>query len=119
VLVVEDEPIVRRLLAEMLSGAGCEVRTAATPKEALEQAATCEIDVLVTDVVMPEMNGRELAQAIVAQCPHVLVLYMSGYSADAVLHRGVIESEDPFLQKPFTAEQLQHALRQLIAGRSA
>jgi PAS domain S-box-containing protein len=118
VLVVEDEPIVRSLVEEMLSSAGYRVVAAATPGEALAIAASdLPIDVVVTDVVMPEMNGHQLAQRIHALRPGLPVLYTSGYPGDIIEARGLVETGDAFVRKPFSATTLVGTLRKLLDAR--
>jgi PAS domain S-box-containing protein len=116
-LLVEDNDAVRRLAYEVLELSGYEVRQAASPREALELCASDdqEIDLLVTDVVMPELNGRELADRLRAERPGLRVLYTSGYTDDAMISRGVLAPGMAFLQKPFSVEQLQRKLREVLA----
>ena len=115
ILLVEDNDAVRGPVTEVLSQLGYEVVAAASPAEALE----CEldgIDLLVTDVVMPGMNGRELAETLLARHPETKVLYMSGYTDDAVVSRGAIGPGTAFLQKPFGADRLAQRIRGLLDG---
>jgi PAS domain S-box-containing protein len=113
VLLVEDEEIVRRLLAEILRRQGYDVAEAAEPVEALQHWRAGRSDVLVTDVVMPEMSGPELAERLLAECPDLRVVYMSGYTsgslADSVLTPGVV-----FLQKPFRLDELALKVREVL-----
>jgi CheY-like chemotaxis protein len=103
VLVVEDEAIVRTLLERMVTRLGYDVRVAATGPEALGLFTDGErFDLLLTDVVMPGMSGRDLAERVVEVAPETKVLFMSGYSADDV--------GDDFLAKPFDADQLAREL---------
>ena len=116
VLVAEDDPAVRKLVAKILLEAGYRVLVAALPSEAISLAnREPSIDVLVTDVVMPEMNGHELAQGLIAQRPDLRVLYISGYTPDVVRGKGVLTHQESFLQKPFTAAALTQAVRELAA----
>jgi two-component system cell cycle sensor histidine kinase/response regulator CckA len=116
VLLVEDNDAVRGLVREMLEDRGYEVVAAAGPREALQAAAELEsIDLLVTDVVMPELNGRQLAERLVADRPGLRVLFISGYTDDAMIARGVLESDVLFLQKPFSVEELAVKVRQALA----
>ena len=100
VLVVDDQDVVRDVIKLSLESAGYRVLEAATPSEALAlaRAAGAEVDLLVTDVVMPEMDAFELANRITFELPAVRVLYTSGYTNAA--------AEGPFIQKPFTPAQL-------------
>ena len=116
ILVVEDDQAVRKLVAKILLEAGYRVLIAALPSEAISLAARePSIDVLVTDVVMPEMNGHELAQGLLAERPDLRVLYISGYTPDIVRGKGVLTQQESFLQKPFTAAALTQAVRELTA----
>jgi CheY-like chemotaxis protein len=104
VLVVEDEAVVRQLVCAVLSDVGYNVVCAASPLEALTlvKGHPAPIDLLVTDVVMPEMHGPALAREIVALRPTVRVLYISGYSENDISDQGVIDPGLDVLQKPFT-----------------
>jgi len=116
-LVVEDDASILILAERMLLRLGYRVVTANTPGEALKLAKihSGEIALLITDVVMPEMNGRELAERIKAHCPHLKSLYMSGYTANVIAHRGVLDKGYLFIQKPFSlktlADKVKTALR--------
>ena len=117
ILVVEDDAAVRKLVAKILLEAGYRVLVAALPSEAISRANwEPSIDVLVTDVVMPEMNGHELAQRLLALRPDLRILYLSGYTPDVVRAKGVLTHQESFLQKPFTAAVLTQAVRDLAAG---
>lgn len=107
VLVVEDNEMVREMAVELLAATGFRVLVAATPAEACElvQARRPVIDLLVTDVVMPEMNGHELYDRLAAEQPGLPVLFISGYTNEVVVHNGTLEEGVNFLQKPFTREQ--------------
>jgi signal transduction histidine kinase len=104
VLVVEDEISILTLIEEMLSDFGYKVLTASSPSEALYIASAHqgEIHLLVTDVVMPEMNGRVLAGRLQLKHPQLKCLYMSGYTADVIAHHGVLDKDIHFIQKPFS-----------------
>ncbi|WP_165703668.1 protein kinase domain-containing protein [Enhygromyxa salina] len=111
ILVVEDEATVRSLTARMLRGLGYEVMVASNGDEAEVVAAQADaIDLLLVDVVMPGANGRELADRIVNQWPNMKVLYMSGYTDDAIVRHGVLDGTRAFLQKPFSRQSLAHAI---------
>jgi PAS domain S-box-containing protein len=116
VLLVEDEGVVRALVAEMLGAAGYRVLDApdGAAALALAQGFTGEIDVVVTDVVMPGMSGQELAARLVEARPNVRVLFTSGYTEDAVAGHGVLRPGTAFLEKPFTSSQLATKLRALL-----
>jgi len=108
VLVVEDESELRELTTEVLGIAGYSVLSAGSPSEALEIARRHPgpIHLLLTDVVMPEMSGRDLADRLVPARPGMKVLYMSGYTDDAIVHHGVLDPGTVLLQKPFTPDGL-------------
>jgi len=116
VLVVEDEESVRRLARRALEASGYSVLQAASPLEALEIAAGYpdRIDLLLTDVMMPELTGRQLADRLSASRPGLNVLYMSGYAEDAIVHHGRLDPDTAFLQKPFSPETLSHTVRAVL-----
>ena len=114
ILLVEDNDAVRRPVARLLSDFGYDVVAADGPEEALRLAAGRRLDLLVTDVVMPTMNGRQLAERLLADRSDLKVLYMSGYTDDAVIARGVIAPGTAFLQKPFGADRLAQKIRELL-----
>jgi len=118
VLLVEDERALLELNQRMLSGLGYAVLTAATPAEAIRLAAenSRAIDILLTDVVMPEMNGRELAQELEALVPGIRQVFMSGYTANVIAHHGVLDQGVHFLQKPFSKRELAKKLREALAA---
>jgi PAS domain S-box-containing protein len=119
VLIVEDEEGVRELTRQILSRAGYKVLLAAEPGEALAlfNEHADEITLLLTDVVLQNMSGRELAQRIEAKSAMVRILYMSGYTDDAVLHNGVLTAGAQFLQKPFTTETLLRKVEEVLGKR--
>jgi two-component system, cell cycle sensor histidine kinase and response regulator CckA len=109
VLIVEDEDVVRNMLSRALTGYGYTVIEAGNGNEALSLLSDrrrSRIDLLITDVIMPEMSGEALARKIVEKDPGVKVLYISGYTNDAVVHHGVLDKGVQFLQKPFTPQSL-------------
>ena len=117
-LLVEDEDAVRALAREVLGGAGYVVLEAADGAEAL---LLCErhpgpIHLLLSDVVMPEMGGRELADRLTALRPGLKVLFLSGYADDAVVRHGVLASQVAFLQKPYSIESLTRKVRDVLAS---
>jgi PAS domain S-box-containing protein len=116
VLLVEDEPAVRSVVAEMLEGSGYTVLAAGDGSEALALSAAHEgdIDLLVTDVVMPGMSGQEVARRIAAERPSTRTLFVSGYNVDAIQQQGVLAPGAGFLEKPFTAADLAHKARELL-----
>ena len=120
VLVVEDEQALLRLAERFLTRRGYEVLVAASGHDALRVARQHEgpIDLLFTDVVMPHMNGRELATKLIEQRPKLEVLYTSGYTQDVIAHRGVLDAGLNFLDKPYSLKTLAARVRDLLDGRS-
>ncbi|MBZ5720985.1 MAG: PAS domain S-box protein [Acidobacteriia bacterium] len=116
VLLVEDEESVRQLVRETLEAKGYKVLEAEQGHSALEIAAAHQgsIDMLITDVVMPGMSGRELAQRLSGSHPRTKVLYVSGYTEDAIVHQGVLDPGTAFLQKPFTLQALSRKVRDVL-----
>jgi len=116
VLLAEDEHLVRLLARKVLEQAGYKVLVAAGGAEALQIAELYDgpIHLLVTDVVMPEMSGRELMHRLTLARPGVPVLYLSGYSDEAVARRGVLDPGTAFMQKPFTPQGLAHKVRDVL-----
>ena len=116
VLLVEDEPEVRRLVEKLLRMQGYAVLSAGSPAEAVAaaKAAKDEIAILVTDVIMPGMNGRELARVLAADRPAMRVLYMSGYTDAAIAHQGILPPGTAFLSKPFTPDALARKVREVL-----
>jgi two-component system, cell cycle sensor histidine kinase and response regulator CckA len=116
VLLVEDEAMVRGMVRDMLVERGYEVLTAGTGEEALEVAGRHkgDIHVMVTDVVMPGMGGPDLARRLAPAHPDMRVLFISGYTDDAVLRHGVRDGSAAFLQKPFTLEGLARKVREVL-----
>jgi PAS domain S-box-containing protein len=116
VLVVEDEEMVRKLVCETLETYGYEVIEAQSPNDGLQLAsAEDKIHLLLTDVIMPEMNGRELYQKVAAAQPGIRVLYMSGYTDNVIVHHGMLDEGVNFLQKPFTVHNLIRKIRQVLS----
>ncbi len=116
ILVVEDDETVRKLAVGILRRFGYEVLEAGLPYEALflVEGRKERIDLLVTDVVMPQMSGKELAEKIKKWHPEVKVLYMSGYTDNAIVHHGVLEPGIDFMQKPFTVQGLTKKVREVL-----
>jgi PAS domain S-box-containing protein len=116
ILLVEDEEQVRMLGQRILRSCGYAVLEAKDGNQALEVAGdhVGPINILVSDVVMPHLGGKELADRISARRPECRVLFLSGYTADAVIRHGVVESEFDFLQKPFTPTQLARKVRDVL-----
>jgi CheY-like chemotaxis protein len=116
ILIVEDEGDVRALACEVLAIYGYEVLQARAPAEALliAERHTGPVQLLVTDVVMPGMSGRLLAQQLAPLRPEMKVLYMSGYTDDAIVHHGTLDAGTAFIQKPFTPDALAAGVRRVL-----
>jgi CheY-like chemotaxis protein len=116
ILVVEDEVEVRSLICDVLSGAGYDVIDAGDGEHALEVAAKVhgEIHLLLTDVIMPKLSGRQLASRFLAVRPSTRVLYMSGYTDDKLGHHGVLDPDVELIQKPLTPEALLRRVRDVL-----
>ena len=119
-MLVEDEPTVRKLAANVLRKQGYDVLEAANGHEALnvtEAGTGGDIDLLVTDVVMPVMGGGDLADRIQTIYPKATVIFTSGYQDDTLLHQGIRREDDCFLQKPFTPGVLARKVREVLERR--
>jgi CheY-like chemotaxis protein len=116
VLIVEDAAAVRTVTRQVLERQGYTVLEAPNGDAALQIAAKHHgpIHLLLTDVVMPGASGRQLAEQLVRLRPEIAVLYVSGYTDDAVVRHGVLESGVAYLQKPFTADRLAHRVREVL-----
>jgi DNA-binding response OmpR family regulator len=118
VLLVEDDESLRTLAREILTVQGYAVLEAASPREALRIHQTHErrIDLLLTDVVMPEMNGQQLADHLKIARPDMAVLFMSGYTGATLTQLGGTEFAGHLLQKPFTPDGLSRRVREVLGG---
>ena len=119
ILLVEDEAAVRDLARDVLQANGYTVLEARHGSEALR---ICErhsgpIHLMLTDVVMPGMSGRQLADRVAPLQPNMTMLYMSGYTSNAIVHRGVLDAGTAFLQKPFTPDALARRVREVLNAR--
>jgi two-component system, cell cycle sensor histidine kinase and response regulator CckA len=116
VLLVEDEPSILKMVTMMLEMEGYKVLPAGSPGEAIRMARehSGEIHLVVSDVVMPEMNGRDLARNILSLYPMVKRLFMSGYTADVIAHHGVLDEGVNFIQKPFSRGELAAKIREML-----
>ncbi|HEY9069411.1 MAG TPA: PAS domain S-box protein [Candidatus Ozemobacteraceae bacterium] len=116
ILLVEDELPLLKLIRKMLAGAGYQVLEAQTPTEALRIAHshTGTVDLLLTDVIMPEMNGRVLANQIQSVFPNIRRVFMSGYTADVIARQGILDEGAFFLQKPFSPKMLTETIREAL-----
>jgi two-component system, cell cycle sensor histidine kinase and response regulator CckA len=116
VLLVEDEPILLQMGKAMLERLGYRVLDANSPAEAVKIAEEHKNDIhlLITDVIMPEMNGRDLADKLLSLLPHLKLLFMSGYTADVIAHHGVLDPGVKFVQKPFSMKDLANRIREAL-----
>jgi CheY-like chemotaxis protein len=116
VLVVEDDAMVLSMAKKMLENLGYRVMSAATPAEALRHGGTRsgDIDLVMMDVIMPEMNGRELSEKLREHCPGIRVLFMSGYTANVIAHHGILDEGVLFIQKPFSRKDLAVKVREAL-----
>ena len=119
ILLVEDERAILKLGQAMLEQMGYRVLAAATPVEAIAMARAHQgvIHLLMTDVIMPEMNGRDLARRLLALYPDIVCLFTSGYTADVIASHGMLDAGVAFLPKPYTREALAHTVRAVLDGR--
>jgi CheY-like chemotaxis protein len=115
-LVVEDAPMILRVVRDFLQKLGYRVIGAGDGAEALEVAAKAQlpVDLLVTDVVMPKMGGKELAARLKETHPRVKVLYMSGYAENAIAHQGVLPQGVNFIEKPYSLSDLARRVREVL-----
>jgi two-component system, cell cycle sensor histidine kinase and response regulator CckA len=118
-LVVDDEEVVRKLAARMLVQQGYRVLEARHGQEAVRmlRRAAHRIDAVLTDVAMPGIGGRELGATIAHCWPRIRVLYMSGFPSHKMVTEGSLDPSHPFIQKPFTSEQLGRRVRELLANQ--
>lgn len=116
ILLVEDDPHILRVIENMLKKFGYSVLPANNPMKAIELAKDNlnDINLLLTDVVMPEMNGRELSEQLEKQIPHLKTLFMSGYTANVIAHRGVLEDGVNFIAKPISKKELAIKVRETL-----
>ncbi|MDA3927145.1 MAG: response regulator [Kiritimatiellae bacterium] len=120
ILLVEDEPAILRMTTMILEKLGYTVLAAGTPSEAIRLASehADQLNLLMTDVVMPEMTGQDLAKKLQSTYPNLTVLFMSGYTANVIAHQGVLEEGIHFIQKPFTKQDLANKVHGAITGKS-
>lgn len=116
ILLVEDSDDVRRLIEDILQDAGYSVTSVANGQEALKlpEAELASVQLLLTDVVMPEMNGKELADALAARNYKIPVLFMSGYTSNVVSHHGILDEGTNFIRKPFKPRDLLYKVHHLL-----
>jgi two-component system, cell cycle sensor histidine kinase and response regulator CckA len=118
ILLVEDEPAVLRITKTILERSGYTVLAASTPGEAigLAEERLGEVHLLMTDVIMPEMNGRDLAKRLMSSRPSLKLLFVSGYTADVIASQGMLDAGVNFIQKPFSMRDLAARVRQTLDG---
>lgn len=118
ILVVEDDIALLHLVESILVSLGYTVLTAQTPTAAMQLAETFKEDIylVITDVIMPEMNGRKLAQQLQTLYPDLKCLFMSGYTANVIAHRGILDEGVRFLQKPFSMSELAVKVKEALGG---
>lgn len=116
VLIAEDNQAVRELAASILTEYGYSVVSASSGKECLQCLSEDDgrFDLLLTDVVMPDINGKEVYGIVKAVYPKVKVLYMSGYTDDVIVHHGMLDDGVAFLQKPFSVQLLLSTVREVL-----
>jgi len=121
ILVVEDEESILKLTSRILTRLSYTVITANSPSEALNLAREHgeAIDLLITDVIMPELSGRDLAQNLLSIYPGIKRLFMSGYTANVIAHHGVLDEGVYFIQKPFSSKDLGAKLREVLEDKNA
>jgi CheY-like chemotaxis protein len=121
ILIVEDQPEVRALAVTGLASFGYHVHGVGTGREAVNfcREFPGHIHLVVTDVVMPDMNGREVAMQVLGLRPGSLILFMSGYTTNVIVHRGVLDENVEYLQKPFTPDLLARKVREVIGRRAS
>ena len=121
ILLVEDDEPLRQLAARVLRSAGYTVLDTRNPTDAVRTGTYYDgvIDLLLTDVVMPEMSGRAVSEQLGRHRPAMRVLYMSGYTDDDVVRRGILTTRTALLQKPFTPDQLARHVRQALDDRTS
>ncbi len=120
ILIVEDEAMILKFCSKMLRNLGYKVFAANSPARALALAKTHgdSIDLLVTDVIMAQMSGKDLAETLVPNFPNLKTLYISGYTANVIAHHGILEEGIMFLQKPFSISQLAQKVRQALGSHN-
>jgi len=121
ILIVEDEPQIRKLAFDCLAYCGYDVLSCSNGLEALQliEGLNRPVDLVLTDVVMPKLSGRELSERIAAIQPSTKVLFMSGYTNDSVVNHGILDGGTRFIQKPFTLESLARRVREALDNEEA
>jgi len=115
---VEDDELVRNFALETLQEKGYNLFSVSTPQEALQLAGRRPFDLLITDVILPTMNGRDLHEEIQKAIPQIKTLYISGYTDNIIIHQGILDSSVHFLQKPFNGEDLLTQVKNVLHQKS-
>ena len=117
ILVADDEASIRKLIRDTLEPLGYTIIEAADGEEAIAlfNRTEAKIDMLLTDVIMPKMNGKKLAETLLAQSPQLKVLYMSGYTDNVIVHQGVLDNNVEFINKPLVPSILTKKIREVLA----
>jgi CheY-like chemotaxis protein len=118
ILVVEDDRAILKFMERNLKELDYTVMTSTHPEKVMDmiRAHTGKIHLLITDVIMPKMNGRDLAQQLQSICPDMKCIYMSGYTADVITDKGVLDKGENFIQKPFSKKKLAELVRNVLDG---
>lgn len=116
ILVVEDDPAILKIMQKILQGLGYTVLISSAPEKTMDivKKHTGKIHLLITDVIMPKMNGRDLAEQLQPVCPDVKCIFMSGYTSDVITPQGVLDKEVNFIQKPFSRRDLAEIVRKSL-----
>jgi len=116
ILVVEDDSAILKIIQKILEGMGYNVLTSGAPEKAMDivKEYTGKIHLLITDVIMPKMNGRDLAEQLQPICPDLKYIFMSGYTANVIARQGVLDKDVNFIQKPFSREDLAEIVRKVL-----
>ena len=116
ILLVEDEPTILNMTSIMLQRLGYSVTAVGTPEEAIQvvEDSNDKIHLLITDLIMPKMNGKDLSEKLLIKKPEMQILFMSGYTANVIAHRGVLDEGVHFIQKPFSKEDLASKIRMML-----
>ena len=117
ILAIDDSPIIHKIITTVLAPLGYEVVTAANGEEGLALVHSARPDLVITDVIMPEMNGRDLSDQLHALYPEIKSLFMSGYTADVIAHRGILDEGVHFIHKPFSIKDLAVKVREALNPR--
>lgn len=119
ILLIEDDALLRDAYSLALKGAGYEVHAAGDPEEAMKVFAGIKdrVGLVVTDLILPKMNGRKLAEQLMVDKPNLKVVYMSGYTENSIVHQGVLDTESVLMQKPISLKNLLEIVRKVIDGK--